>query len=189
LDFLEVYFGARFRKRILQRFQLREEFLAQPDQEVSLRLLMDLCSELRMQGFADEQFREMGCYSMIASYATPLGAVFREARQIRSLMERSFTHNLNRFYDDNFFYHLESLTDGGCRVRVECNPEAVQAWESQVLGSSGVCLVHGGLFAALPGYLDLPYARVNEPSCVHRGDPQCFFELDFSLADWVARHR
>lgn len=187
LDFLEVHYGWRMRSQILKHFGLNERIVAVPDGAISIRFLTDLCCYLIDHGFSEDALFKMGQYSVIANYASPLGRKFRESDGPKSLIESTFTEIVNQFFDKNFLYKLIELNDTSCTVEARLNPEASDTSKSGTIGSVLSCKTRGGTFSSLFGYLDLPYAKVTEKTCVHRGDPRCRYEIDFGLAQWCNR--
>lgn len=182
LDLIEIRYGWRERLRLLRTFQVTDAIFADPDGRINLRFLSDLCAYLRGKGFSRDALAEMGQHSVVTNYAGPLGRHFRRLRNVQKAYESCFTEVINRYYDENFVYELVRMDEHSCTVECRYRPEVLDATRSRAPGNEGTCSTRAGAFASIPGYLDLPYAKVTESSCIHRGDPLCRYEIDFDMA-------
>ncbi len=182
LDFVEEHFGWNVRHQTLRHFKLGEGALALPMAPISSRFPTDLCEYLaRAHGLGLADFFRMGAHSQKANLGTLIDDVFSRSRGPRELYE-TFFGDMMKFFEQNSIYSIRSLGDEHCQVEMASQPDVSAALGVTHLGSEAICRLKSGIFISAMGYLDLPYAQVEETRCVHLGDDVCRFEIDFSLA-------
>lgn len=181
-DRIESLFGWRARTAILRRRQVTEAALGDLDREISIQFLTDVLEEIRQLGFEDAHFYRLGEQSLVRNYHSAVGEHFRSARNLREMYEKCFMELIQKYYDKNIHYRLVRLTATRAVIEASTNPEVSASLGEKNPGSRLTCLNKAGGFASLSGYRQLPFAKVRETKCVHRGDPACRFEIDFEAA-------
>lgn len=179
LGYLESFYGWRSRVRVLRHFQISEATLQTPDSNISIRFLTDLCDWLIKNQYPKELIFNMGKYSVVSNFHSPLGDQFRKCSSTKEMYENLFSDLAKRYYDRNHRYRLISLSESECVVEATNEPDVLEALKAKTLGSPQVCLVRSGGFSSIPGYLRLPHAEVQEIACQHRGDAACRFRITY----------
>lgn len=116
-----------------------------------------------------------------------LGEALRPMKTPAKVYEH-MTVDLISFFERNCTYTLTDLDENSCILESRSNRDVAEALRVRHLGSIDGCLQKAGVLSSAPGYIGLPYAHVNESSCVHRGDDVCRFEVNFEKANWRGRH-
>ena len=198
-DFLEKRYGLSLVATATRKFQIQKRFFygtpatgLQPKSHmedegwISNLFFSDLLAYLeRLLGVHPKFFFEMGAHSTTyhskpnsKSHLKDLYSTLRNARSV-------FDHLFGEFvphYELNSEYELLSLTKNHCRVRTRTRRDIAGELRIKNLGSPAICTWKAGLFSSAPRYLGLKSAVVEEPLCVHRGDPFCVFDLYYSGA-------
>ena len=186
LDFVEKNSGWRMRAKLLQDHDIGERLLTEPMGAISIQCITDICSTLRTAyAYRDRDFYRMGLYAGISRQNPALCELLENCTNPGEIYERLFT-DLMRFFEHNCHYDVVRLDDRRCTVEVRDRSSIASAIGVRNLGSADVCSLKAGWMAAAPSYLGLPFAKIEEVSCVHRGDPVCCFEIDFEEASAVS---
>ncbi len=182
LDFLENVFSWKTRLKVLRHFQIPESCFYCPDEMINIFFLSDLCEYLKVENFSEQTLFLMGQHSVISNLNSEFGKFLSTFGSPQDLHERIFTDLINQYYDKNHLYNLMDLKKNSCTIEALCNPKVTDLLKVRNLGNHDVCIARAGGFSSLTGYLGLPYSKVNEMTCVHKGDPSCKFEIDYSDA-------
>jgi DNA-binding Xre family transcriptional regulator len=189
LDYIEIRYGWQVRNRILQHFQINESIIADPDMQISIRFLADLCDYLTIHGFALSGFHEIGKFSSTSNSSGTLASLFRQEVSPMKAYERCFAELIDKYYDQNNVYTLRSLYSQSCSVEAQPHPRLLDDSDGHFFSNESICVAKGGGFASIMDYLSLPDAKVVEAECVNRGDQRCRYEIDFELAAWTHNQR
>jgi hypothetical protein len=181
LDFVESQHGWYWRNRILRHLQVSEALFKSPDSPVNIQFMTDMMGYLKKNGFRDEDFFNVGLNSRIvnqnAPWAIELGRLGDPAQAFESLIL-----DLMSQVERNSTYQITRLGEGQCRVESKSNVDVASALGLKHVSSREGCFQRAGALACVPGYQNLPLARVTETRCEHLGDSVCRFEVDFSNA-------
>ncbi|RYZ70310.1 MAG: hypothetical protein EOP09_06305, partial [Proteobacteria bacterium] len=188
-DAAEKKFGWRGRKHLLRRMQVNEATLGELPLRISLNFLVDVCQELEFMGISTAEFQKMGSTAVLRNYHTPAGDQFRETRSLKEMMERGFSETIRNYFENNYDYKLVYLTSSVAIVDGYGRGEVLDALGTKRMGSALTCQCKIGMFASVTAYKHLPFAKVTEVRCVHRGDPFCRYVIDFSHGHALERSR
>lgn len=180
LNFVEADRGTYLRNSVNRHFQIRDDFWSTGIMDpINIRFVSDLMRYLGQRGFKENEFKAMGMNSFRTLKSTPVGTEFARARSLTELFDLTISDLIHRI-EDNCDYRLVQMTDGGCVIESITNRDVADALETTQVGSQEVCQYRAGVFVSMPGYIGGTPASVFETHCVHRGDQQCRFVVDFS---------
>jgi predicted hydrocarbon binding protein len=183
LAYLEDFHSWEMRDQILRQFQMSEAALRDPNEWINVRFLSDLCEYLSKHGFSESALVAMGSYSLITNFDSNLGIEFRKLQSPSEVIENCFGP-LVTLYDRNIDYKIAELHEECAVIEARSNRDVLDALKIREIGNTPYCQVKSGVFSSLVGYLGLPFARVEETSCVHRGDEYCRYEIIYEHAAW-----
>ncbi len=189
LEYLSKRYSPELKQHILRHFQLNEAVFSDPDAEISVRFLIDLCAYLRNLGFSEDELLAMGAYSVVTNRNTALAEKLASAASPLELHELFTTDVVSKYYERNFEYRILQGSAHTCIIEVRPRQELVQALGTHKPGNPSLCLLRAGSLATLTGYLHLPFSSIREISCTHRGDSACRYELDFTKAVRLSSQR
>lgn len=182
LEFLERFHGRAARDRVLRNFQVSEGVFESPDEWINVLFLSDMCEYLGRSGYSPEQLYCMGSYSVVTNFDSELGRQYRRLAANAQDVYRRFEEALIRFYDENFWYRLVKSTPHFCLIEAEPNSDVEDELKLRKIGNPAYCVTKAGAFASFTGYLGLPFAKVKEISCIHRGDRACRYLINYEHA-------
>jgi hypothetical protein len=162
-------------------FQAPKDLLLNPERWISIHFLNDICSYLEKMGANDATFRSMGSFSVVSNFSSPLGKSFASIGVLPDLIKHIFLE-VNKEFENNACYDVIGETATSITVSSVSNKDVAEELKVAEVGSPLICLTRAGTFSSIPAYLGLPYANVNETSCVHQNDARCVFEIDFSTS-------
>jgi hypothetical protein len=148
------------------------------DAPISIRFLEDLTDLLREFGTPEESFVHMGFMSHFTNLGSPLAEKLSKSDSVRDLHEHLFSEYI-QLYEKNHDYRIVQLTDRSIVFASRQRKEVLDALDRKRFGSHSICMMRLGTTISLPGYLGLPYGQGKHTHCVHRGDPECRFEIEF----------
>lgn len=180
INTIEKKGGAHLKKRLLRFLQVDEGTLLNPDREINILFVMDVCRWLGALGLDDSMLFEFGRSSYYQNRNTQLGKALSNHRSLKDLLEVVFLDWVSKHFDQNCDYSLSKLNSEIAVVKAVPNEEVSHFLRpflgvSAHLGSTQVCAAKAGSFSSLSGYLALPFMQVEEKRCIHRGDPACEF--------------
>jgi hypothetical protein len=179
LDYIEIFHGWRVRSRILRHFQLNESVFANLDRAISVSFPTDLYGHLSSMGLRHSDFYEMGKYSLVSNSRSKVGEMFRATKTPKSAYEKCFVELIGQYYDQNFIYSLKKMDQTTCTVSARFHPQVLDEMHVSSIGNGAACSSRGGTFASIMGYIGASDADVTETTCVHRGDQECTYVIDF----------
>ncbi len=189
LRYLERRGGKESRQRALRRLHIKDGALGDSMAPVSIRLISDLCESLaRFEGFSRNDVFNIGVSSARNNARSVLSVAFASTTSPSQIYERMFG-DLQKFYEQNCNYQISQLSESHCQVQVRSNPQIADLLRVRKLGNEHICALKAGIFASAPHYLGLPFARVEETHCEHRGEEFCRFHIDFSEAQRLVAQR
>jgi hypothetical protein len=187
LEFVEREYGWRKKLEILRKLQVTESALQNTEGWINIRFLQDVCHSIVDLTGNPNILQHVGEYSYVANRFSPIGKIYRSLSGPKELFEATFPELAGKYYDKNTHYRLLKLTDTDSILEATANPEVAEGLKTKRVGSPGVCAQKIGVLASFMGYLNLPFAKVEHPSCIHRGDQRCLFSVDFSDAAYASK--
>lgn len=181
LDFVELYFGWELRALALKHLQVSEAVFASPEEMINLRFPIELYEFLRKHGVTDSNFFLIGANSVMTYMNAPLGQEIQKARSVAETYE-AFCAGIGPHLEKNCHYGLDQIDSSSCTLTCIPSTQLCDALHEDTPGSEQLCSTKAGVVSAMPGYLGLPFAHVEEITCIHRGDDACRFEADFERA-------
>lgn len=184
LDCVEEFFGWRLRFQALKRLGISEAAFLDPNKRINIQFLADLCRVLKESGMNEKSITALGAHSVITYMDTPIGKQLARYKTLPSVYEKLFEDLIGKYLERNFFYRLLSLSDTECVIEGRPNAELQEAFHTEKVGNQYFCMTKVGVASSVPGYLGLPFSKVKETKCIHRGDPACWFHVDYSSSIW-----
>ena len=136
---------------------------------------------LGKNGFTNQDFVEMGAYSVVENSKTKLGNLVSDLKTPAQIYEK-LVYEYQAFFEQNCDYGIESLGKTGCVMSYRWKPELIESLKTEKIGSVETCFTKMGIFTSVPGFLGLPKASVKKIACVYAGDPSCLYQIDYSKA-------
>src|SRR6185437_10550549 len=159
---------------------------ANPDEYISIQFLTDLADHVVELGADTKMLFDMGAESVRVNRNVGFSKNLLDAMNIKEACAFQADY-LMGYFDKNYLYRCGKLTDSVCTVEGRQNPDVLDALKVQHHGSQNVCAVKAGVAGSFPEFFALPTAAVRETKCIHRGDPLCVYEVDFSAAARVEK--
>ena len=182
LKYLEDHFHWNMKRNILNHFQLSEAIFSDPDANINFLFPTDLCEYMVRSGYSETIFPQMGAYSIATNIGTEAGNLIAALKTPKLVYEGVMLGLAENVFDRNCNYRILKLDDRECWIEANFTEELKDTLKLAVIGNKHVCSIRGGTFASLIGYLDLPFAKVTEVNCIHKGDHSCVYHVDYSEA-------
>ncbi len=179
VDYLERIGGWRLRLDVIEKFEFPEIELQDAFAPISVLFMTDLCSYLHRRQFRSSVLFSMGAYTFEATKKTIVGQLFSAMSSVKELYEHFFSDCM-RLFEANCDYRLTKIDAEGGVLEISSNSHVAGDLGVVHIGNKHLCQFKAGMIACIPMYLGRPMARVEETSCVHRGDTVCRFEFSFS---------
>ncbi len=178
-DFLESKAGTGLVLMVFRHFQMNPRLFDNLDGWINNIFFTDMFNFLEeMIPVSRNFYYLMGRQSTITNCQTDLGKVYRQMKGPKWIYENLFGE-LMPFYERNSNYQILDLNHDHCIVRTRTKKEIATALRVRHLGSPSICQWKAGVFSAASGYIGLKDAQIRETHCVHRGDPDCVFEINY----------
>jgi hypothetical protein len=181
LAYIEANWGWKARVQSLRHLQVSDSVFLKPEERINLRFLSDLLEFFRMRGYSDFHFFGMGAHTLITYRNAPFGRTLAAADDVPEMYDLLVNELLPTHIEKNFTYRLLRMNGTGCVIEAVPTPGLAESMGLRQLGSPAVCMTKVGLTASIPGYAGLPYSKVHESKCIHRGDTSCRLEVDFEI--------
>lgn len=178
LKYIERHFGARELEIVLKQFQLSTGHFNDPEDRINNRFLVDLLNKLEELGYGHEHFINMGEESFDANRDNELGKLQAQARNTRELIERTF-NELICFYDTNYHYKIERLTDTEAQISFKQDSMVAEALKAKRLGSLNADIMKMGVVKSLPRYISSADLEVTIAKSVHLGDDHSAYHIAY----------
>jgi len=181
LSYIQNNYGVPQLLDCLKYFQIRESLFENPDNLVNALLTSDLCDYLLKRVRSEKIIYDVGRLShMIKAnsiFKQLLGAHCSPSEAYEKIL-LEFTH----YFDRNSIYKIRSLTKTECKIVIRPNPEAVELLKTPIPWSRSACIYRMGVISSFPGFLGLPLATAHEEACIHWGDSECLYSLQYEKA-------
>lgn len=176
LDSIQHHLGQRFCDNVMRRLQLSPMRRFTSEEYVNLNLIVDLLTEVRRFGLAEDDFRVMGFRSAVVNQDSALGEAMRpfdRGHQIYRAMHEECMH----FFDNHFVYRIQRLSADHADIKITLNEETAEAFGSRNVGSREQCLLRQGIYASMTlPTLGKP-AVVTESRCMHVQGDHCLYHI------------
>ncbi len=163
---------------ILNYFQLSKEVLADPQGFINITFYNDLFKYLRFKGLGSRDIEKIGSHSISTAKETSFSKKLSLASSPSELFQLYF-EELITLVEKNNKYKIISLTNNQCTVRAFEIPDVLDTFKVRHVGGLDRCLYRKGALAETTTLIGLPSAKVDETSCVHRGDSVCTYVINF----------
>jgi len=178
LDAVALYFGDEFCSNLLNRLQISGRRTFDPDEFLSMHLLVDLLTEVSRLGISNTDFRWLGFRSALVNRGTELGKIiyqFNTGDQIYRSMHEECMH----FFDKNCKYEIQRLSKNSNEIKITTREQTQEIFKSRTVGSREVCLVRQGVYASMTlPVLGYP-ASIHESHCMHVDGDYCLYHLSW----------
>lgn len=180
----EDLLGWRARSMAMRHLQVTEAAFTNLDDVINLRFNTDLCDYLAKHYGGSHLFHQMGAYFIINNLNSPIGKALAKNKTLMELYQQFIEELVPKYWENNFRYRIVSIGPGFIRAEGVPNPDVADSLKVQNPGSASVCQTKVGLVSSVAGCLGVPFAHVEEISCVHRGDDKCVYDIDFERSSF-----
>jgi hypothetical protein len=188
LEYVAGVFNEGHRQNILRHYQLNERIFQEPDAPINILFPMDVCEYLKKFRLMDnEALQSMGRSSSLAARFPTILKPMSELKSVKEIHELMCTELMEKYFEKNYFYRLIRASEKECVILGLPNPEVEELLGLKNAGTSAICSVRNGFASSFPNFIGLPYSRVRKTACVHNGDPECRFEINYEHAERVMR--
>jgi hypothetical protein len=178
-EFLEEAYGWRLRNDALKYFKIPEKALLDPFAPISIRLITEVCGYLQKRRFSARDFFAMGAFSFQANRKSLLYQILSMCGNFEELYNLFFNETIF-LYEQNCSYSYEHLTPSTGVITARSLPDVTRELGVKYLGNQQTCELKVGIWASLPGYINMSMAQTIHQTCEHRGDDACRTFVDFS---------
>lgn len=179
LSWYETRHGWTALNRFFAQTGLTASHFADREKLINIRVLEDFCRFLLENGYTIPDLYRLGMYSVVDNAGGPVAQRFLACRNYSEIYELLVFELVQEFYDRNCDYRLVSTAPGESRLRFTPSEEIVSLLDDPRPGSFAACTAKAGTAASMPGYLGLPYARVEHVRCMYAGDAYCEYSISY----------
>lgn len=181
LDFLRIKRGDRAVVNLMRKFQLREEFLKNPDNQANIFLITDVVSYLKDTfAFSDYEFYQMGLRTPFVDYS---GAIVSEISKAPTMKEAYtyFVEELSKKFDLNFKYSISKLSDSEMIIDSTPNLDVLRELNvsNSQFGSEAVCLTRMGVISSISMINHKNPAKVEKIQSIYNGGSFNRYRVEF----------
>lgn len=176
VSFVQEFYGKDFSRSILRRMQIASTIHIDPNEFVSLNLILDLLKELKREGFSDPELQGTGNMTFTINSPTELGHALSGAKSTKDLY-RSVHEELLRYFDHIFDYKILNLKNDSCLTEIKPKAEFIHLMKSPVIGSREYCVFKQGVFSSLLAHREGRFAKTHEHECMYLGSNRCVYEV------------
>ncbi len=187
LNYIEQNYGWRERLSILHHFQLNEAIFAKPDEMINFQFGSDLCSYLYRYKLGAREMANVGVQSFLSANSEQVKKELSDCESVGEIYERMCSSLIQKYFEKNFSYRVVKMSDSHCTVAAKPNPELAEVMENATIINPAISIARTGIAAAYPMILGLPSAEVKLSACLHQGDKETRYEIDFSRAKAALR--
>lgn len=173
---LTVYRGEAFARSYFKRLQLYPEAFSNPTDFVHPQIAMDLMKNFSKEGYSEDQIRGIGSMTL-ALTPEPLRKQFLLTKTPKNLYSYLIEEYGPRSYDRMFHNCLDRITNDSCRVIISTTQLAQEVFGNHPIDNRESCLYRQGVFSSFVSIFGQNYAKIQEISCVHRGDEKCILDI------------
>ena len=186
LDYITDLFGEVQRQSILRHLQVNEALFQDRNAPINLLFTTDLCEYLKKYNLmTDTELIGMGKYSSKSARSPIIINPLASTKSVKEMYELMCAELLVSHFEKNNFYHPVKASKHHCTIVGHPNQEIEEELGLKNAGTSAVCLLRSGFVSTVPNFLGLPHARIKKTACVHQGDPECRYEIDYEHAERV----
>jgi hypothetical protein len=186
LSYLERTRGSDYVYDLLRKFGITEAAFQDPDEYININLITDITAHLGSLGATQETFFAMGMESARINKNVGYSQSILQGLKIKDAFAFQINH-LMGYFDRNHQYKIGTLKENSCTIETRQSKESLEALHVFRHGNESICALRAGVAASFPLFFGLPAADARDTHCVHRGDPICVCEVDFSAAATAQR--
>jgi hypothetical protein len=153
LDYIERYHGQEVKAHLLKCLQVSSEFLANPENNMNIFVMKDICNFLeKKMGYDHSDFVSLGYWSYFTHKDSNLGQKLASHRGYEELFDATCNEYCKEF-DDNFNYDLIRTTDNSVTLRISETQMATELIGAKTFIDKPMNTVRNAVIASLPLYL------------------------------------
>lgn len=179
-DYIEKIYGWEIKESILKHFQLTKSIYSDPNGAINVFLFEDILAFTFKYGLTTKDICSIGHYSLLTTTETVLAKTLSLSESPKDLYELYFL-DLIQYIEHNNKYKITSLTSESCEVVSHEINDNLDIFKVDHIGGPLRCLYRVGALQAATHYMGLPFAKVSEITCVHRGDKECKFLINYEF--------
>jgi len=179
LTFIELKFGTDFKNSVLRTLQLDVRFFDDPERELNINLLRDLCNLLLKLGMKSKDFINMGRMSYQVNRTSTMGEAFGAHKRVDDLMA-DICENHSVKFDKNFDYFITHKRRDEISIGSRPSERVLEHLSQDEIGSEEICLTKLGVFGSFPLYLNKVNSHALKTKCMRSGDPYYEYTVKFS---------
>ncbi len=177
-QFIESYFGEDYKNRILKTLQVKNKHLENQDENISMRLVIDIANLLSFRKVNPITLQKMGEFSAFSNRVGRVGEFFSECRTVTEVYEK-LVPVMGDFFEKNHHYKILKLNKNECWIEAKTSQLVQDSLSKKCFGSMATCDVRSGVAGSFSLYVGKKVKKVNHPLCMHRGDPACVYHVFF----------
>lgn len=177
LDFISWKMGKVKAESIAKKYQITQEVLAKNDMKISGEVLLDIYSELSHIDF--NQYEEMGLLASQKYSKDFLGKIVY-LENTPKIAYQNIIASLSKTVDKNLSYKIIKIDNKRLYLSVKTREETSSMLSIKHFGCVQHCYNIIGWYKGFLRYIDTNNAIVKKLSCVHFGDQECLYEVDYS---------
>lgn len=178
IDSIQTYLSENVCQNILRRLQISPARQFNPDEFVSMNLIVDLLQEVRRLGLSDQDMRQLGLRSSIVHQDHELGHALRRMKNGEEIY-RAIHEEYLHFFDKNWNYRIHRMSTNSVDVMITLREETKNAFRSHHVGSRQGCLFRQGIYASMTMQSLGKPARISESRCMHVEGDHCLYHLNW----------
>lgn len=169
------YHGESYARAYLRRFQVRPEAFLNSTEFIHPKITTDLISGLSQENYSEDQIRGIG--TMTLSMLPPLVKQKLKKYTPRNLYSYILEEYVPKQYDRIYTYKLDRISSERCRIISKSTELAKSIFSNKPVDNRETCLYRQGVFTSFYGVFGKRLAKIEEVSCIHRGDSQCVTDV------------
>jgi hypothetical protein len=178
LQYTSQKFSSATSLHALRRIQFPAHQLQNPQNPVSVRVLMDLTAYFTRYGVTERDHYQMGLLAQKDLKKIPTLGALNPEEGIARTHEKLFLE-LSGNFDRNTRYRILSARPGGMSISALLEEESSAVMRESPQSSKLGCVQKAGVIATLGSLSHHHQSQVRHPHCRFHGDADCVFEIDF----------
>lgn len=178
LDYVELRYGMGTKLALLRSLNIDPRFFDSPDRDMNLNVLTDLCKQLEILGFTNEDYKNLGRRSYDVNKSTELGHIFSSYKNVYDLFE-DICATLSTKFDKNFNYDISKIEGGAIYIQSRPTELAQDLLHTSNVGNNTICQTKLGVFGTFPKYLGYKNSDAIKTKCLYSGDSVLEYKITF----------
>jgi hypothetical protein len=175
---LMIYHGERFARAYFRRLQLYPDAFTDSVEFVHPLIAIDLMKNLTREGYEENQIRSIGTMTLAVTPKVHQKALSK-TKTPKNLYSYILEEFAPKYYDRMYQYKLDQLSNSKCRVITQTTEFAESVFRGKNIDNRESCLFRQGVFSSFLGVFGKRFARIEEISCIHRGDSKCVIDISW----------